>query len=328
MLERRLRNLLADGFPGGAEHRVLVIDDHSTDGTAELARDLARRLPRAPNVAVEVLQNPGPPGKAQALRAGLERLQASDLWILTDADVVHRPGSLLALVAAFERDPRLGLASAAQEFVRDLALDGRCLGADGAEPVPAAERYDRWTAAVRRVESRCGKLFSVHGQLLAWRRDTGVWPPPAIAADDLALMLAVRRTGWRTALVSGARFLEVKPGGAPRAGQAQRRARAYFQALRSARARGFGAPIDRLQLALYARLPAAAPWAYVLVVLLAPLACAVSIGPWAGLWAALALGLVHCFGPGRDLLRLLALIERARRAEARAPLSDSWEMAR
>jgi hypothetical protein len=41
-----------------------------------------------------------------------------------------------------------------------------------------------------------------------------------------------------------------------------------------------------------------------------------------------ALGLAHLVGPGRDLAKLLAVIERARRAEARASLSDSWEMAR
>jgi cellulose synthase/poly-beta-1,6-N-acetylglucosamine synthase-like glycosyltransferase len=328
VLERRLRNLLADGFPAGALHTVLVIDDHSSDGTAELARELARRLPRPANVSLELFENPGPAGKAQALRAGLERLSAVDLWVLSDADVVQRPGSLLALVAAFEASPRLGLCCAAQEFVRDLAPDGRCLGAAGAEPVPASERYDRWTAAVRRFESRCGKLFSVHGQLLAWRRATGVWPPPAIAADDLALMLGVRAAGWRTEMIPGARFLEIKPSGAPRAGQAERRARAYFQVLRSARSRAWGSWLDRLQLAAYGVAPAAAPWLYPLGLLLMAAAAWAWLGPLTGLFGLAALGLAHLVGPGRDLAKLLAVIERARRAEARASLSDSWEMAR
>jgi cellulose synthase/poly-beta-1,6-N-acetylglucosamine synthase-like glycosyltransferase len=328
VLERRLRNLLSDTFPPGAEHAVLVIDDHSTDGTAALARELVRRLPRPANVSLELFESPGPAGKAQALRAGLERLGGVDLWVLSDADVVQRPGSLLALAAAFDACPRLGLCCAAQEFVRDLAADGSCRGASGAEPVPAAERYDRWTAAVRRLESRWGKLFSVHGQLLAWRRTTDVWPPAGIAADDLALMLAVRAAGWRTALVPAARFLEVKPRGAPRAGQAERRARAYFQVLRTVRGTSWGSPLDRLQLGAYGIAPAAAPWLYPLVLILLAGAVWGWAGAGAGLACLLGLGLAHLFGPGRDLARLLALIERARRAEARAKSSDSWEMAR
>jgi hypothetical protein len=52
------------------------------------------------------------------------------------------------------------------------------------------------------------------------------------------------------------------------------------------------------------------------------------LGPLTGLFGLAALGLAHLVGPGRDLAKLLAVIERARRAEARASLSDSWEMAR
>ena len=40
----------------------------------------------------------------------------------------------------------------------------------------AAAGWDRWTARARRLESRFGALFSVHGQLLAWRAELGLLP--------------------------------------------------------------------------------------------------------------------------------------------------------
>ena len=42
---------------------------------------------------------------------------------------------------------------------------------------------------MRAFESRFGKLFSVHGQLMAWRSCLGILPTPGYAADDLDLML-------------------------------------------------------------------------------------------------------------------------------------------
>lgn len=327
VLERRLRNLCLERFPGPGPHRIVVIDDHSEDSTADLARRLAAELPWPDGLTVELLPNSGPPGKAQALRAGLARLGDMDLWMLSDADVVQRTGAVEALVAAFEADARLGLACAAQEFVRDLDQAGRCLAADGGPTVPVRERYDRWTALVRRLESRLGMLFSVHGQLLAWRPAADRLPPPGIAADDLALMFLVRQGGARCALVSAARFLEAKPAGPARQGQALRRAQAYFQVL-EAFPRGLGGtPLGTLQDWAYRQLPAATPWLW-------PLACALlPLGLLALGWPRLAAGalaavlLFHCSSPGRDLLRLLAIIHSARRA-SRSSLSDSWEMPR
>jgi glycosyltransferase involved in cell wall biosynthesis len=327
VLERRLRNLCSERFPGPGPHRILVIDDHSTDGTAELAGRLAHELPWPQGVGVEVLRHTGAPGKAQALRAGLSHLTAVDLWVLSDADVVQRPGSLVALAAAFQADPRLGLACGAQEFVRDLDPSGRCLAANGGPLVQAAGRYDRLTAWVRHLESRLGMLFSVHGQLLAWRPSTGALPPGGIAADDLALMFVVRRAGFRTALVSAARFLETKPMGAPRQSQAERRAQAYFQVLEAFPGALAGTWLGRLQGSAYRHLPGAFPWLWMLLCALLALAPLLLGWPWVALLVLGAVLLFHRSPPGRDLLRLAAVIRGARRT-SRGALSDSWEMPR
>jgi len=44
--------------------------------------------------------------------------------VLTDADVVIAPEALVELARAFEREPRLGMATGSQRFVDSLCDDG------------------------------------------------------------------------------------------------------------------------------------------------------------------------------------------------------------
>ncbi|MFF8448591.1 glycosyltransferase [Streptomyces leeuwenhoekii] len=102
VLPASLPSLLAQDYPGRAE--VFLIDDGSSDGTAELARALARRHGGLPLT----VDSPGgePPagwtGKLWALRhgIGLARARAPEYLLLTDADIAHAPDSLRHLVAA------------------------------------------------------------------------------------------------------------------------------------------------------------------------------------------------------------------------------------
>src|SRR5262249_48923348 len=145
----------------------------------------------------------------------------ADVVVLTDADVVLGDDALLALERAFAREPRLLLASGAPVHVRTFAPDGQPLGR-------AADVYDCATALVRRLESRCGKLVSVPGQLLAWRTAAGLAPTPGRAADDLDLCFAARARGAHVRLVPRARFYEQKTPRGPAADeQSVRRARAW-----------------------------------------------------------------------------------------------------
>ncbi|MBK7875909.1 MAG: glycosyltransferase [Planctomycetes bacterium] len=159
--------------------------------------------------------------------------------LLTDADVVAEPDAVVALADAFAGEPGLALACGRQSFVADLSDDGTARSAGLGALVDARTAYDRWTARVRRFESKRGALFSVHGQWLAWRAELELAPDPALAADDLDLAFQVRaRASAPRAirLVDAALFHEVRPKRGPAAReQAVRRARAWFQVLAARR---------------------------------------------------------------------------------------------
>ena len=58
---------------------VIVVDDHSTDATANIARSYGAR----------VVENTGKPGKGMALRAGF-KAASGDVLVMMDADYSHR----------------------------------------------------------------------------------------------------------------------------------------------------------------------------------------------------------------------------------------------
>jgi dolichol-phosphate mannosyltransferase len=81
------------------EHRILVVDDNSPDGTGRLADALAQELS-----TVEVLHRPGKQGLGQAYLTGFERALAAgaELVLEMDADFSHDPSYLESLIRAAE----------------------------------------------------------------------------------------------------------------------------------------------------------------------------------------------------------------------------------
>jgi hopene-associated glycosyltransferase HpnB len=102
VIERSVGSLLDQRYPGPLV--VVLVDDHSEDGTGDVARRLAAAHPKGDRLRVE-RADPLPPGwvgKMWAVRTGVARAAElapdAELLLLTDADVVHHPDNLERLV--------------------------------------------------------------------------------------------------------------------------------------------------------------------------------------------------------------------------------------
>jgi hopene-associated glycosyltransferase HpnB len=108
LVGQSLQSLLAQDYSGNL--RIILVDDHSTDGTAAIAERTARAAGAADRLTI--LPAPALPsdwaGKVWAMNAGLEQARAAATparYILfTDADIKHAADSLSRLVARAERD--------------------------------------------------------------------------------------------------------------------------------------------------------------------------------------------------------------------------------
>jgi len=109
LLPRTLRALLDQEYAGRL--RVVLVDDESTDGTSDTARDTAKGHPNGARLElVRTEERPsGWVGKMWAVESGLRAAERSGggapaWWWLTDADVAHAPDSLARLVAKGEAE--------------------------------------------------------------------------------------------------------------------------------------------------------------------------------------------------------------------------------
>lgn len=102
---RAVASLLGQDYPG--EFSVVLVDDHSNDGTAEVARAAAAgREDRFTIVAARSLPG-GWTGKLWALSEGVRQIVSPpDLYLFTDADIAHHRSNVSELVARLEAERR------------------------------------------------------------------------------------------------------------------------------------------------------------------------------------------------------------------------------
>jgi len=100
-------SLAQQDYPG--ELAIILVDDDSSDGTAAVARRAATGCGACRPISVITSRGiaPGWTGKLWALHQGVDAANAAsqppDYLLLTDADIVHAPDSVSALVARAER---------------------------------------------------------------------------------------------------------------------------------------------------------------------------------------------------------------------------------
>lgn len=129
-IERLLRGVAAElARCAAGDHRILVVDDGSPDGTAAITERVGAELG-----VVEVLRRPGKGGLGQAYRAGFAHALERGAQVVCemDADLSHDPRHLPALLAAAEHaDLVLGSRYVAGGGVTDWGLLRRLLSRGG-----------------------------------------------------------------------------------------------------------------------------------------------------------------------------------------------------
>ncbi|MGW2238838.1 glycosyltransferase [Streptomyces sp. NPDC001759] len=208
VLPAALPSLLAQDYPGRAE--VFLIDDGSSDGTGELARELAASHGGLPLT----VDSPGEPpagwtGKLWAVRhgIGLARARGPEYLLLTDADIAHEPDSLRELVAAartggfdvVSQMARLRVESAWERLV-----------------VPAFVYFFAQLYPFRRIGERRARTAAAAGGCVLLRADTAERAriPDAIrhaVIDDVALARTVKAGGGHIWLGLAEKVDSVRP---------------------------------------------------------------------------------------------------------------------
>jgi len=109
---RAITSLAKQDYPG--DFFTILVDDHSDDGTADLARKAAVECNVSGRISIHLASelHHGWTGKVWAMNEGIAAAagRAPDYFWLTDADITHAPDTLRRLVCQGERDS-LDLAS-------------------------------------------------------------------------------------------------------------------------------------------------------------------------------------------------------------------------
>ncbi|MGJ5676331.1 MAG: glycosyltransferase [Nostochopsis sp.] len=107
LLPKTLRSLLCQNYPGS--FTIFLVDDQSTDGTAEIAQQTAQALNKNQQLHIITAQPlpPGWSGKLWAMEQGINKAIATlepDYLLLTDADIEHNLANLHQLVTKAEQE--------------------------------------------------------------------------------------------------------------------------------------------------------------------------------------------------------------------------------
>jgi hopene-associated glycosyltransferase HpnB len=188
-----VQSLLRQDYPGPTH--IFLVDDHSSDGTAETARQAALEVDGVDRLSV-IRAEPLPSGWSGKLWAISRGLQAAgsfgaDYYLFTDADVAHTPDNLASLVERAESGNfdlvSLMVKLHCESLAERLLIPAFVFFFFKLYPPAWVERSDRRTAAaaggcmlVRPAAlARIGGISAIHDQLI----------------DDCALARALKRSG-------------------------------------------------------------------------------------------------------------------------------------
>jgi len=189
-----VKSLLVQDYRGAFS--VIVVDDHSSDGTAETCRLAAAREPPGRFTAIAAPQLPaGWSGKLWALAHGIRHAESlpdrPDYLLLTDADIRHAADSVSALVARAEREDLV---------LNSLMAKLHCTSLAERAAMPAFVWFFQmlypfaWVNSPRRsTAAAAGGCMLVRRQAL--RHAGGIEAIPNELIDDCAMARLLKRQG-------------------------------------------------------------------------------------------------------------------------------------
>jgi biofilm PGA synthesis N-glycosyltransferase PgaC len=176
VIEGTLRALLALDYP---DYEVIVVDDGSTDGTAELVVPFLHRGGRVRLIEKRVNQ-----GKAMALNDAIP-VTRGELVVVIDADIRPRPDVLRHLVGHF-RHGRVAAVAGNPQVGNTRSLLAKMQATEFASIV----------SVLRRAQRVWGRILTVSGAICAFRKgaivDVGLFDAH-MATEDIALTWKLQR---------------------------------------------------------------------------------------------------------------------------------------
>jgi hopene-associated glycosyltransferase HpnB len=209
VVSRAVRSLLQQTGP----HRIhiFLVDDASTDGTAQAARAAATAAGQAQNLTV-VSGSPLPhgwSGKLWAMQQGIEQAgnTACDFFLFTDADIEHAPDSVATLVS---------IAHAGAYDMASFMVKLHCQSVAEKLLIPAFVYFffklypPAWIANSRRSEAgAAGGCILIRPDVL--EKAGGIQAIRQEVIDDCALAARVKRNGGRLWLGASATTHSIRP---------------------------------------------------------------------------------------------------------------------
>ncbi len=187
-----LRSLLLQDYPGN--FTIFLVDDQSSDGTANVAQQVAYALDKTPQLQIVTSTSlpPGWTGKLWAMEQGLQTASTltPDYFLLTDADIEHDPSNLHRLVAKAEAQ-KLDLVSImvrlrCQSFWEQLLIPAFVFFFQKLYPFSWVNNPKKATAAA------AGGCILIHSEAL--NRIGGLQIIRQALIDDCSLAKAVKST--------------------------------------------------------------------------------------------------------------------------------------
>ena len=165
------------------DYEIIAINDGSSDGTAPLLDDLARRIPHMRVVHLQANQ-----GKSVALNIGAVAAR-HEFLVCIDGDTLLDPLALTWFVRRFLANPILGALAGSPRVRNRATLLGRL----------QVGEFSNIVGLIKRAQNIYGTLFTVSGAVCAFRKralhDAGWWNPNAIT-DDVDVSWRVQLAGW------------------------------------------------------------------------------------------------------------------------------------